>query len=266
MKMAAVGFSVFAEFMFVKLQQYKQQSQLEQRQQQYENTMPTLAIQSAPSADTPHQTYDWNALGAREQHAREQDAREQQQRTFPQFLAECRELRLQLREQKLEYEKVIEEETLQHYNYLQRAQLGTDAKEETRTAEMKDLRRLVDEKQTIIYEQNLALHVTNQSTLVKQPDEQGKDLIWEMDRQKKGPWQKMQSSNITIDPTKEGVAAETLVYAMAAINFIAQAIGNWVDDCTAHGGNISDRTTVHRQIVVDWGFRVRQRMKERDVR
>ena len=97
---------------------------------------------------------------------------------------------MQLREQKLEYEKKIEEEKLEHYNYIQSAQLGTDTREERRANEVKKLQQLPDEKQTTIDEQNLLLQAIDQSTIVKQPNEQEKDPIWEMDRQKKGLWQK----------------------------------------------------------------------------
>ena len=116
LKLAATGAATVAQFVFLKWHSYKQKSleareQQQQQQQQFENNMAVLAIQSTPGmsdADTPQQAYDWNAL----------EVSEQQQRSFPQLLAECRELRQQLRDQKVQSEKKLEEEKAQHNQYL----------------------------------------------------------------------------------------------------------------------------------------------------
>ena len=162
MQMAAVGVSVFSQFIFVKWNQYKQkakqENQQQAQQQQFDDNMATLAIQGTPSpADTPQQQYDWEALDVRG-------------RSFPQLLADCRMLRQQLREQKQECEHKIETEQQKHYNYIQRTQIGMDTKEQKRSEELVDLQRFVTIKQNIIDEQTMLLQAMDESIVTKRPE------------------------------------------------------------------------------------------------
>ena len=268
LKVAAIGAVALAEFIFMKWRKYKDP---QRQQQRLEQNMNVLAIQGSPSqsdVDTPQQHYDWNALSAREQQQQVYpQLMDRDQQSYPQLMAECRELRQQLKEQKVEFHKIIDEEK-QKYHYLQRAQLGLETREQKRDEQFANLQQLVAIKQGTIDEQNMLLQALEEPTTTKRPTNYDKDLIWEMDNEKKGPWHNGRSStNIvtTADIQKEDIGNGTPTYAMAANTTLASAIDNWIDDYIAHGGNVSDRNIVDKQIVADWGIRVRQRMHERVV-
>ena len=249
LKMAAAGAAVFSEFIFAKWRQYKTQSQKERQQHDNNPTMlalqcvaiETLAIRNSPGSTPDSQHYDWEAL----------DAREQQQRSLPQLLAECRELRQQLREQKQVFEKRFEEEKVKFDNHLQRMQLGMD----NRGEEMKNLQNTVKEQQQLLLALEGSVEDNNKG-------KSSKDPMWEQSLVGMEPWQ---LGRREMEQRGEAVPLETQNFAIGATTDIMEAIDKYVDDYKEHGGTIADRNCISGQIVADWGVRVRRRLEERGI-
>lgn len=166
----AMGAVATFELIFVQWRRYKRLSQQEQ-QQQYDVNMNRLAIQQyspghfSEGANASSLAFNYEQL----------DIQEAQQQSFPQLLAELRELRQQIREQQQVFNEQLEQQKQQHRQHMQRLQLGMDERDQRKNEQMHLMETQLKDRQTTIDEQRQQLEQTKQTTNKKMRDEQEVD-------------------------------------------------------------------------------------------
>ena len=183
------------------------------------------------------------------------DEQEGAQKQFPQLLAEIKNLRQQVSEQRHNNVQ-LQRQCESNSTAIQKMQLGMNIRDQ---AHNNGIRRL---------KQELAQRQTTTDSGRQQLTEQGsssKDPVWEQSLQHNDHWQSELHRTGRMPVPERQPQAIILVYAMAAITEIAKAIDECVDDYGINGGTIADRNVINGHLVVDWGVRMRIRLDERGI-